>query len=171
MRDAWFQDWIFEIMKTNDNCGGDQLTAQDIFVGYASSANQYCQGQGCIACTDSTVTDSNCLNDVSCAIPPTVNGCVTIPTQAPLAGPSCASTSTSAPGATSTSAKSVTFTSATSATSTSAPGATSTSALGATSTSVSRAADNTSAAGTAGIGSLGHSFFYSVTILVILCLP
>jgi hypothetical protein len=139
MRDAWFQDWIFEIMKTNDNCGGDQLTAQDIFVGYASSANQYCQGQGCIACTDSTVSDANCLTDVNCAIAPTVNGCVTIPTQAPLAGPSCGSTSTSAPGA--------------------------------TSTSVSSAADNTSAAGTAGIGRLGHSFFYSVTILVILCLP
>lgn len=89
MRDAWFQDWIYEIMKTNDNCGGINLTTDDLFMGYSSSQNQYCQGHACRSCADSVVTDANCLSQPSCAIPPTIATCLTIPTQNPLPNPTC----------------------------------------------------------------------------------
>jgi len=76
IRDAWFQDWILEGVKALDACGGDKLDGSDIFVGYAASSDQYCQGQGCLKCMDTTkVSQNKCRADSNCWMKPNMSEC------------------------------------------------------------------------------------------------
>lgn len=89
IRDAWFQDWILSGVQAHDQCGGKSLGAADLFVGYAASKDQYCEGAACASCMDGIVGDTDCLMKVWCAVAPTTEGCETLPRETPLEATNC----------------------------------------------------------------------------------
>lgn len=91
IRSAWFQDWIYEAIKAQDQCGGAQQEVDNIFFGYSQSEDQYCRGGRCLSCMDSTFVSTRCYEESwpdSC-VAPQVTGCTTIPLPSPLARPVC----------------------------------------------------------------------------------
>eukprot|EP00930_Biecheleria_cincta_P019334 TRINITY_DN14781_c0_g1_i1.p1 TRINITY_DN14781_c0_g1~~TRINITY_DN14781_c0_g1_i1.p1 ORF type:complete len:531 (-),score=58.68 TRINITY_DN14781_c0_g1_i1:587-2179(-) len=91
IRSAWFQDWIYEAVKAHDRCGGRQMQAEDLFLNFAQSEDQYCSGSQCLSCMDSAFVSTSCYDDnwpESC-VAPQVFGCTTLPLSKPLVRPVC----------------------------------------------------------------------------------